>query len=186
MNLRERWVDYLYRAATGTREYRSARTPAGLAVFAVFTAFFVLLAVTVDKTLALPWPVPDGASRVAAIVLMVTGAAITAVTVAYFHKSRGTPVPVNPPRVLISSGPYKYSRNPMLTGVFLLMFGLGFALHSPSLVLIFTPLYAAAHVWELKHIEEPELIQRFGDEFLAYREQTPMFFPRLRRNRPVP
>jgi protein-S-isoprenylcysteine O-methyltransferase Ste14 len=68
----------------------------------------------------------------------------------------------------------------MLAGVFLFMFGLGFAMRSLSLVLIFVPLYALAHVWELKQIEEPELAKRFGDEFLAYRKRTPMFFPGIR------
>ena len=109
MNLRERWVEYLYRAATGTQKYRSSRTPFGLAIFGLFTALFVVLS----------------------------------------------------------------------------MFGLGFAMHSLSLVLVFTPLYVLSHVWELKQIEEPELIKRFGEEFLAYREHTPMFVPRL-RDKPGP
>ncbi len=180
MNFRERWVDYLYRAATGTQKYRTSRTPIGLAVFGLFTAVFIILAVIVNKALALPWPVPDDSSQAIAYFLMMIGAAITAWTVFYFHKSRGTPVPVNPPQLLVTNGPYRYSRNPMLTGVFLLLFGLGFAMHSLSLVLIFTPLYTLAHMWELKQIEEPELIKRFGNEFLAYRKRTPMFFPGIR------
>ena len=180
MNLRERWVDYLYRAATGTQKYRSSRTPVGLVIFGLFTAFFIILAIIVDKMLTLPWPVSDNLSRIVAFFLMAIGAAITAWTVFCFHKSRGTPVPVNPPPVLIANGPYRYARNPMLTGVFLLMFGLGFAIHSLSLVLIFTPLYALAHFWELKEIEEPELIKRLGDVYLAYREKTPMFIPIFR------
>ena len=68
----------------------------------------------------------------------------------------------------------------MLTGVFLAMIGLGFLIHSLSLVFVFTPLYALAHAWELKNIEEPELIKRFGDDFISYRERTPMFIPRIR------
>jgi len=180
MNLRERWIDYLYRAATGTQQYRSSRTPIGLAIFGLFTALFIILAIIVDKALTLPWPVPDNFSWKIGYFLMAIGAAMVAWTVVYFRKSRGTPVPVNPPQALITCGPYRYARNPMLTGVFLFMFGLGIAIHSLSLVLVFTPLYALTHVWELKQIEEPELVKRFGDEFLTYRERTPMFFPRIR------
>jgi len=33
------------------------------------------------------------------------------------------------------------------------------------------------NVWELKKIEEPELIKRIGDEYIEYRRQTPMFIP---------
>ena len=180
MNFRERWIDYLYRAATGTQKFRSIRTPIGLLIFGLFTALFIILAIFVDKVLSLPWPVPDNFSWAVGYFLMASGAAMVTLTVFYFRKSRGTPVPVNPPQELITSGPYRYARNPMLTGVFLFMFGLGFAIHSLSLVLVFVPLYALAHVWELKQIEEPELIKRFGDEFHAYRERTPMFFPRFR------
>lgn len=181
MNLRERWIDYLYRAATGTRQYRSSRTPIGLVIFGLFTAVFIILAINVDEALTLPWPVPDIFSRKIAYSLMVIGAAMILWTVLYFRKSRGTPVPVNPPQALVTNGPYRFTRNPMLTGVFLFIFGLGFAIHSLSLVLVFTPAYALSHVWELKHIEEPELIRRFGEEYLAYRERTPMFFPRVRQ-----
>jgi protein-S-isoprenylcysteine O-methyltransferase Ste14 len=47
------------------------------------------------------------------------------------------------------------------------------------LVFLFTPLFILANVWELKHIEEPELIRRLGDEYAAYRRRTPMFLPRV-------
>ena len=185
MNFRERWIDYLYRAATGTQQYRSSRTPIGLAIFGLFTALFVILAIIVDKVLTLPWPVPDQLSMTIAYFLMAIGAAMVIWTVFYFRRSRGTPVPINPPQALVTSGPYSIVRNPMLMGVYLFMFGLGFAIHSLSLVLVFVPLYALAHAWELKHVEEPELVKRFGDEFLAYRERTPMFFPSL-RSKPDP
>jgi protein-S-isoprenylcysteine O-methyltransferase Ste14 len=34
------------------------------------------------------------------------------------------------------------------------------------------------NVWELKHIEEPELVKRLGKEYVEYRKRTPMFVPR--------
>jgi protein-S-isoprenylcysteine O-methyltransferase Ste14 len=90
-------------------------------------------------------------------------------------------VPFNPPPTVVKSGPYRYARNPMLTGVFLFLFGLGLGIDSFSLVFFFTPLYIVVNVWELKEIEEPELVKRFGDGFIQYRLRTPMFFPRFRR-----
>jgi protein-S-isoprenylcysteine O-methyltransferase Ste14 len=44
-------------------------------------------------------------------------------------------------------------------------------------VFIFTPLFIYANYWELKAIEEPELVKRLGAEYVAYRKKTPMFFP---------
>ena len=67
----------------------------------------------------------------------------------------------------------------MVTGVFLMLFGIGFAVGSLSLVLIFTPLYILAHLWELKNIEEPELIRRVGEDYLSYQSRTPMFVPKF-------
>jgi protein-S-isoprenylcysteine O-methyltransferase Ste14 len=69
----------------------------------------------------------------------------------------------------------------MLTGVFLFLFGIGFIVNSVSLVFLFTPLYVLINVWELKRIEEPELIKRLGDEYIEYRRQTPMFIPGCKR-----
>jgi protein-S-isoprenylcysteine O-methyltransferase Ste14 len=50
-------------------------------------------------------------------------------------------------------------------------------------VIFFTPIFILINVWELKEIEEPELVKRFGDEYVEYRRRTPMFFPGLGRHR---
>ena len=180
MNIRERWVGLLHRAATGTKKTRTLLTPVGVVIFGLFTALFVFLAVLVDRLLALPWPIPNTVSWLVSVTMMAIGVAVTAWSAFHFLKVKGTPVPFNPPPRVVESGPYRYARNPMLTGVFLLLFGIGFAIRSLSLVLIFTPLFVLANVWELKEIEEPELIGRLGEDYLAYRERTPMFIPGTR------
>jgi protein-S-isoprenylcysteine O-methyltransferase Ste14 len=35
------------------------------------------------------------------------------------------------------------------------------------------------NTWELKEIEEPELVRRLGEEYIAYRNRTPMFVPKI-------
>ena len=183
MNIRERWVNFLYRAATGSKKTRTLLTPIGIGIFGLFTALFMFLAVFVDRMFALPWQIQNTVSWLVSVPIMAVGLAVTAWSVFHFLRVKGTPVPFNPPPTLVESGPYRYARNPMLTGVFLLLFGIGFAIRSISLVLIFTPLFVLANVWELKKIEEPELIRRLGKAYLAYRERTPMFIPgtRLRK-----
>lgn len=181
MGLQERWIQLLHSAATGSRKTRTLLTPVGVTVFGLFTAVFVLLALFVDRLLGLPGLVPEGARLPVAIPLLVAGVVITAWSVQHFLKVEGTPVPFNPPPKVVDTGPYSYARNPMLTGVFLLLFGLGFAVNSVSLVCVFVPLYMLVHVWELKHIEEPELVMRLGDEYTEYRQRTPMFLPGFSR-----
>ena len=65
----------------------------------------------------------------------------------------------------------------MLTGIFALLFGAGIFFGSLSLLLFFTPLFILLNLWELKAIEEPELVKRLGQEYMEYRKATPMFFP---------
>lgn len=181
MTFRERWINLLHKAATGTRKTRTLLTPIGVVIFGLFTALFVFAALLVDRILNLPGLLPEGARLSVSIPMMAAGLAVTAWSALHFLKAKGTPVPFNPPPKVVETGPYRYARNPMLTGVFLFLFGLGVAVDSLSLVCLFTPLYVLINVWELKRIEEPELVKRLGDEYTEYRERTPMFIPGFSR-----
>jgi len=180
MDFNKHWINFLHRAATGTKKTRTLLTPIGLIIFGVFTALFVFVAIFVDRLLGLPRLLPEGARFPVSIPLIVVGLAVTAWSAFHFLKVQGTPVPFNPPPKVVKTGPYRYARNPMLTGVFLFLFGIGFSVNSVSLVFFFTPLYVLINVWELKKIEEPELIKRLGDEYIEYRRHTPMFIPGCR------
>lgn len=179
MSLREGWIDVVHRAATGTRRARTLLTPVGVAVFGGFTALFVLAGILVDSLLTFPDLLPESVRLPLAMPTMAVGVGFTTWSGFHFLRAKGTPVPFNPPPRLVTSGPYAVSRNPMLTGVFLFLFGLGLAMSSVSLVLFFAPLFVLVNVWELKAIEEPELLKRLGDEYAEYRRRTPMFIPRL-------
>lgn len=181
MSFQEKWINLLHRAATGTKKTRTLLTPVGITVFVAFTAIFVVAALWVDKLMSLPGLLPEAARLPVSIPVMALGIAITAWSGFHFLKVKGTPVPFNPPPEVVTTGPYSYSRNPMLTGVFLFLFGLGFYFDSFSLVLFFTPLFIVTNWWELNWIEEPELVKRFGAEYVDYRRRTPMFIPRPRR-----
>jgi protein-S-isoprenylcysteine O-methyltransferase Ste14 len=149
-------------------------------IFVAFTALFVFAAIIVDRLLSLPRLLPEGARLPVSVPMIGIGFAVTAWSVFHFLKVKGTPVPFNPPQKLVKTGPYRYARNPMLSGVFLFLLGIGFIVNSASLVFFFTPIYVLINVWELKKIEEPELIKRLGVEYIEYRRHTPMFIPGCR------
>ncbi len=88
-------------------------------------------------------------------------------------------MPFNPPTELIVEGPYVWTRNPMLTGVFTALFGAGVLLHSYGMVVISIPAYILIHAIELKLVEEPELERRFGASYSDYKRRVPMFWPRF-------
>jgi len=89
-----------------------------------------------------------------------------------FFKTKGTPVPVNPPPQLVTNGPYAYSRNPMMTGLFMVMAGIGIYFGSITLTFVMTPLFIFMSILEFRYIEEPELTKRFGKEYVEYKRKN--------------
>jgi protein-S-isoprenylcysteine O-methyltransferase Ste14 len=85
---------------------------------------------------------------------------------------------------LVVSGPYKYTRNPMLFGACVFYYGIAAYLNSVVAVAIVT-LFMALMLVEVRLIEEPRLLRDFGDEYEEYRRRVSMFVPwRQRRRRP--
>ncbi|MFH0803070.1 MAG: isoprenylcysteine carboxylmethyltransferase family protein [bacterium] len=177
MKWRECLVNLFYRAATGSRGIRNLLTPFGALFFVLMLALLVFASFRLDRFLG--WPeFPAGFwTLVLCVLFLAKGLFLWLWSLVCFIKAGGTPVPFNPPPRLLTDGPYAWVRNPMISGVFCLMFGVGFLLKSPSLVFFFTPAFILISVLELKIIEEPELEKRLGREYLEYRKMVPMFFP---------
>ena len=173
-------INIFYKVATGSKKVRNLLTPVGAIFFGLFITLFVLLALQLDQLLKLPRLFSKPFNIIFALPLLFPGLSLIGWSVLHFLKVRGTPVPFNPPPQLVATGPYAYARNPMLSGVFLLQFGFGILINSFSFTFIFTPLFIALNVWELKAIEEPELTKRLGEDYLEYKNKTPMFIPNLR------
>lgn len=181
MGFRERSVERIHAIATGDERRRKTLAPiAATALFSLITLIIALL-VVFERRMGLPgfapspWGVALGAPLLVGGLFLVMWATFT------FAETKGTPVPLNPPPSLVTTGPYAYSRNPMLSGLFVLILGVGFLLDSILVTFGFVPLMIAANAWELKNIEEPKLEKRLGADYVEYRKRTPMFFPRLFR-----
>ena len=170
-------ADLFHRIATGPKRRRTLLTPVGLLVFASSLVIVIVGGLATDRALALPALVPRALSLAFGGPVLVAGALLCGWCVARFWQARGTPVPLNPPTELIESGPYAWVRNPMVTGVFGALFGLGLLLQSTGIALIWTPAYVLVHWVELKRVEEPELTRRFGETYVEYKKRVPMFVP---------
>ncbi len=179
MTIKTKLIDTFYHVATSSRKIRNIFTPLGALFFLLLVSSLVLIALQVDKLLGTVGILPGWISVVFAPFFFLAAAILIGWSVLTFFRSKGTPVPFNPPPRLVTIGPYAYVRNPMLTGVFALLFGFGALLDSFSLLVIITPLFILAMVLELKTIEEPELVKRLGQDYIEYRKRIPMFFPGL-------
>jgi protein-S-isoprenylcysteine O-methyltransferase Ste14 len=67
----------------------------------------------------------------------------------------------------------------MLTGLFMVMAGIGIFFGSVTLTFIMTPLFVFMSILEFKYIEEPELAKRFGTQYIEYKQKTPIIIPKL-------
>jgi len=135
----------------------------------------------IDRIIGLRKPLAELVSWAIASPILLVGLGLMLWSVWRFLIARGTPVPFNPPPVLITTGPYRFTRHPMVTGFVLLLLGCGIGLQSVALLFIILPLIVAALTWEIRCFEEPQLCRRFGDAYLEYKKNVPMLFPRLRR-----
>ncbi len=178
MSFVSRWVELVYKIAAGDWRARVVLAPIVATLYFSLIAFFVFLSLAVDQWLSCP-RVYNSLIFVIGLFFIIFGIFLTLFSIALFLRARGTPVPVSPPPKLVTTGPYRFARNPMLSGIFIQLFGLGIALGSLSLTLIFTPLFIIINVWELKKVEEPELLKRLGEPYAEYKKRVPMFFPFL-------
>jgi len=94
-------------------------------------------------------------------------------------EGQGTLAPWDPPRRLVVQGPYRYVRNPMISGVVLVLFG-------EALVLLSRPhlqwalIFLAINAVYIPLFEEPLLALRFGKSYRNYRRHVPRLLPRWR------
>ncbi|MFZ5904722.1 MAG: methyltransferase family protein [Chloroflexota bacterium] len=97
----------------------------------------------------------------------------------FTFRGRGTPAPIDPPKELVISGPYRYVRNPMYASG--ILFLLGWLVWSPSPALIVAPFlfFAATHLFVTTY-EEPTLKKKFGAAYEAYLQKVPRWIPRFR------
>ncbi len=81
-------------------------------------------------------------------------------------------------RVLTTSGPYSFVRNPLYVGNFLM--GLGFCLFVRDLMLslIYVVLFAFFYIGTMKK-EEALLTDLFGEDYINYKKNVPAFIPRI-------
>ena len=127
------------------------------------------------------WPAasPLGtAAAVAGVGLMALGLTLVCATVWQFATvGRGTLAPWDPPRHLVVEGVYRRVRNPMISGVLLILLGEALAFRSPGL-LAWTGTFLAVNAAYIPFVEERGLERRFGDEYREYKRHVPRWVPR--------
>ncbi len=92
---------------------------------------------------------------------------------------KGTLAPWTPKKKLVVAGPYRYCRNPMITGVLLILAGEALFFHSTGL-LIWAVSFFAINMLYFTVYEEPDLEERFGEDYREYKRHVPRWMPKIR------
>jgi len=82
---------------------------------------------------------------------------------------------------LVVTGPYKYTRNPMLFGAFNIYYSIAIYLNSPSALILASLLLLFMLSVEVK-AEERRLVRDFGQAYEDYRRSVSIFFPWFRKH----
>ena len=130
-----------------------------------------------DAVPALVWPM-----RTLGAILLVAGIIMFAWCVSLFARvGRGTLAPWDPTQNLVAVGPYRYVRNPMISGVTAVLAGEVLLTGSRTLAL-WLVLFVTVNFAYFVLVEEPGLERRFGAAYLDYKARVPRWIPRRVRH----
>ena len=136
----------------------------------IWAAGFALAAVIAGQLLP-PGPFDHAAPRILGLILIAAGLLLAAWAALWFRRKRTSIEPREVPRQLIVEGPFRINRNPIYTGMALVIFGAALLWGSwISLIIaaLFPPLITARFIQG----EEDTLRRAFGSEAETYIART--------------
>jgi protein-S-isoprenylcysteine O-methyltransferase Ste14 len=159
-------------------QMRSRNAAIGTVVFFVLAPGVVAGAIPRLLTgwhVGIPWPI---AVRAFGAVLTAAGVVVLMQAFARFvREGRGTPAPVAPTETLVVGGLYRFVRNPMYLAVLATIIGQALLFGRPILFGYAFVVWLAFASF-VRVYEEPNLTDRFGEGYRAYREHVPAWIPR--------
>ncbi len=116
----------------------------------------------------------------AGMLMFLAGLLLAAWTMLLFAQiGKGTLAPWAPTKKLVVSGPYSHVRNPMLSGIIIMLFGESLIFSSWG-IFAWGVLFFIINTFYFIFSEEVGLEKRFGDEYALYKKNVPRWIPRIR------
>jgi protein-S-isoprenylcysteine O-methyltransferase Ste14 len=175
--------------ATLQRAIRPSTTRSTVALWAksllnavlFFCIFMLALPWLAHRLLPLELPLPPGVR-----IWLAGGLAFAGITAwiacldTFSRHGRGTPLPADAPRHLVTKGLFRRMRNPIMAAEILVIWAVALFLASLGATLYAIAISVLAHVMVVR-VEEPELHERFGESYAEYCRNVPRWLPRLSR-----
>ncbi len=115
-----------------------------------------------------PWPF---ILRIAGGVMAIVGFILGGSAISQMRKAHISPDPHHPVSALVTGGPYRFTRNPIYLGFFLIYLGFTF-LDGTLWGLLASPFLFWTITHAVIHAEEIYLDEKFGDEYKMYRSRV--------------
>lgn len=121
-----------------------------------------------------------GTLSITGMIIVTAGLAIIVITISMFIRiGKGTLAPWSPTIKLVTNGIYAYVRNPMILGVLIVLIGESFTFQSINIFVWALVFFIINSIYFVVS-EEPGLANRFGKEYLEYKQNVPRWIPRLK------
>jgi protein-S-isoprenylcysteine O-methyltransferase Ste14 len=130
------------------------------------------------------WMIAQSFHFYAGLLLMMIGLLMMVLTITSFIRiGKGTLAPWAPTKQFVVKGLYRYVRNPMITGVLLVLLGEAFAFWSLNITKWVIVFFVINTIYFIIY-EEPNLEERFGEPYKDYKKHVSRWIPNIKPYKP--
>jgi len=132
-----------------------------------FPPVILLASFVLQIILLFSFPISVDLSSLLGLILILSGISLVFVSIRFMRKMKTTFIPDGTPEVLISSGPFKFSRNPIYLGMLTVLVGVAFLMSSLSAIIIAFVFGIIINFTWIAH-EEKKLHELFSEDWENY------------------
>ena len=132
-----------------------------------FPPVILLASIVLQIILLFSFPISVDLSSLLGLILILSGISLVFVSFRFMRKMKTTFIPDGTPEVLISSGPFKFSRNPIYLGMLTILVGVAFLMSSLSAIIIAFVFGIIINFTWIAH-EEKKLHELFSEDWEKY------------------
>lgn len=132
-----------------------------------FPPVILLASIVLQIILLFSFPISVDLSSLLGLILILSGISLVFVSFKFMRKMKTTFIPDGTPEVLISSGPFKFSRNPIYLGMLTVLVGVAFLMSSLSAIIIAFVFGIIINFTWIAH-EEKKLHELFSEDWENY------------------